>query len=80
MRMYDLIEKKKQGRSLTEQELDWMIAGFTEGAIPDYQMAAFFDGGLLSGDERAGNNRDDPGDGALRGDRRPVRHPGNQGG
>ena len=41
MRMYDLIEKKKQGRSLTEQELDWMIAGFTEGAIPDYQMAAF---------------------------------------
>ena len=41
MRMYDLIEKKKQGRSLTGQELDWMIAGFTEGAIPDYQMAAF---------------------------------------
>lgn len=41
MRMYDLIEKKKQGRSLTEQELDWMIAGFTEGVIPDYQMAAF---------------------------------------
>ncbi len=41
MRMYDLIEKKKQGRSLTEQELDWMIAGFTEGTIPDYQMAAF---------------------------------------
>ena len=41
MRMYDLIEKKKQGRSLTEQEMDWMIAGFTEGAIPDYQMAAF---------------------------------------
>ena len=34
MRMYDLIEKKKQGRSLTGQELDWMIAGFTEGAIP----------------------------------------------
>ena len=41
MRMYDLIEKKKQGRSLTGQELDWIIAGFTEGAIPDYQMAAF---------------------------------------
>ena len=41
MRMYDLIEKKKQGRSLTGQELDWMIAGFTEGTIPDYQMAAF---------------------------------------
>ena len=41
MRMYDLIEKKKQGQALTEQEIAWLIAGFTDGAIPDYQMAAF---------------------------------------
>ena len=41
MRMYDLIEKKKRGQELTEQEIQWMIQGFTEGEIPDYQMSAF---------------------------------------
>lgn len=40
MRMYDLIEKKKQGKALTRQELRWMVGGFVEGEIPDYQMAA----------------------------------------
>lgn len=40
MRMYDLIEKKKQGGHLTSDEIRWMIAGFTEGGIPDYQMSA----------------------------------------
>ncbi len=40
MRMYDLISKKKQGQSLSETEIREMVAGFTEGAIPDYQMAA----------------------------------------
>ena len=41
MRMYDLIEKKKLGCALTAEEIDWMIAGYTAGEIPDYQMAAF---------------------------------------
>ena len=40
MRMYDLISKKKQGEALSETEIREMIAGFTEGTIPDYQMAA----------------------------------------
>lgn len=40
MRMYDLIEKKKHGGHLTSDEIRWMIAGFTEGGIPDYQMSA----------------------------------------
>lgn len=40
MRMYDLIAKKKQGTPLSETEIREMIAGYTEGAIPDYQMAA----------------------------------------
>ena len=41
MRMYDLIEKKKLGKALTQQEIDWMVQGYTQGAIPDYQMSAF---------------------------------------
>lgn len=40
MRMYDLITKKKLGQELTKEEIYYMIEGFTDGSIPDYQMAA----------------------------------------
>ena len=40
MRMYDLIEKKKRGAALSDEEIAYMIQGFTAGDIPDYQMSA----------------------------------------
>lgn len=40
MRMYDLIMKKRNGNSLTKEEIDYMVMGFTNGEIPDYQMSA----------------------------------------
>ncbi len=40
MRMYDLIEKKKEGFPLSTQEIRWMIDGYTRELIPDYQMSA----------------------------------------
>ena len=40
MRMYDLILKKKKGEELSTEEIRYMIAGFTDGSIPDYQMSA----------------------------------------
>ena len=40
MRMYDLITKKKQGFELTSEEIQYMILGYTNGEIPDYQMSA----------------------------------------
>lgn len=40
MRMYDLIEKKKHGGALTSDEIREMIARYTQGTIPDYQMSA----------------------------------------
>lgn len=40
MRMYDLIMKKRNGASLTEEEIGFMIKGYTAGEIPDYQMSA----------------------------------------
>lgn len=40
MRMFDLIEKKKQGLSLTKEELSFMIEQYVKGEIPDYQMSA----------------------------------------
>lgn len=41
MRMYDLINKKKYGQAMTEEELTFIVEGFTKGDIPDYQMASF---------------------------------------
>lgn len=40
MRMYDLIEKKKRGFSLTKEEISYMIQGYMNGKIPDYQVSA----------------------------------------
>ena len=40
-RMYDLIEKKKHGQALTEDEIREMITAYTAGEIPDYQISAF---------------------------------------
>lgn len=41
MRMVDLIEKKRDGTALSDAEIRFIISGFTDGSIPDYQMAAF---------------------------------------
>ena len=40
MRMYDLIEKKKRGGSLSAEEIAYMVREFVAGDIPDYQMSA----------------------------------------
>lgn len=41
MRIIDLINKKKHGESLTGAEIDYIVQGYTQGKIPDYQMSAF---------------------------------------
>ena len=40
MRMYDIILKKRQGKELTKEEINYFIKGYTEGEIPDYQVSA----------------------------------------
>ena len=40
MNMYDLIMKKKKGLELTNEEIRYMIEGYTNEIIPDYQMSA----------------------------------------
>jgi len=39
--MVDLIEKKRDGYALTKEEIQFIIEGYTNGEIPDYQMSAF---------------------------------------
>ncbi len=35
-----IIEKKRDGEALSREEIEFFINGFTDGSIPDYQMAA----------------------------------------
>lgn len=49
MRMYDLIAKKRDGGSLTAQEMRYMIREYVNGNIPDYQMSAFLMAVYLKG-------------------------------
>ncbi|SBO16096.1 pyrimidine-nucleoside phosphorylase [Carnobacterium divergens] len=40
MRMVDVIEKKRDGKELTTEEIQFFINGYTDGSIPDYQASA----------------------------------------
>lgn len=49
MRMYEIIEKKRNGFELDDEEIYFFINGYTDGSIPDYQasaltMAIYFQG------------------------------------
>src|SRR5699024_12493729 len=40
MRMYDIIEKKRDGYALTKEEIRFFVDSYTDGKIPDYQVSA----------------------------------------
>ena len=40
MRAVDLIQKKRDGLALTQEEISWLIEGYVNGQVPDYQMSA----------------------------------------
>ena len=41
MRAVDIIMKKRNGYELTKEEIEFMVQGFTNGSIENYQMSAF---------------------------------------
>jgi pyrimidine-nucleoside phosphorylase len=41
MRMVDIIEKKRNGKELSKEEIQFFVNGYTNGMIPDYQASAF---------------------------------------
>lgn len=40
MQMTDIIEKKRDGGKLSQEEIQFFVAGYTDGSIPDYQASA----------------------------------------
>ncbi|MGM9904590.1 MAG: pyrimidine-nucleoside phosphorylase [Enterococcus sp.] len=40
MRMVDLIEKKRDGYTLSKEEIEYIITNYTNDTIPDYQISA----------------------------------------
>lgn len=40
MRIYDCIEKKRNGRILSKSEINYIINGYVNNTIPDYQISA----------------------------------------
>jgi pyrimidine-nucleoside phosphorylase len=49
MRAVDLIIKKREGNSLSSQEIDYLVQGYARSDIPDYQMSAFLMAAFLRG-------------------------------
>ena len=49
MRASDIILKKRDNRTHTREELDFMVAGATTGSVPDYQVSAWLMAVLLRG-------------------------------
>jgi len=49
MNAIDIINKKRCGGALSPEEIEYMVMGFTEGVIPDYQMSALLMAVCLQG-------------------------------
>src|SRR6266702_4769319 len=49
MRTVDLIQRKRNGEELAPEEIEFLVVGYTEGDIPDYQMSSFLMAVFLSG-------------------------------
>lgn len=52
MRAVDLIQKKRDGKTLTEEEINFLLDGYLDKSIPDYQMSAFLMATYFNGMEK----------------------------
>ena len=49
MNAYEIILNKREGRELTSEQLSYMVLGFLDGRVEDYQMSAFLMATFFSG-------------------------------
>ena len=49
MNTVELIKKKRDGKQLSDQEIEYLISDYSNGKIPDYQFSAFLMATYLRG-------------------------------
>lgn len=49
MRVYDCIQKKRDGGVLTAEEIEFIVAGVADDSIPNYQLSAFLMAAFIRG-------------------------------
>ena len=49
MNIIDIINKTKRRIALADDEIKWLVSGYTNGTIPDYQMSAWLMAVCLNG-------------------------------
>ncbi len=52
MRAVDIIQKKRDGHTLTEEEINFLLDGYLDKSIPDYQMSSFLMATYFNGMEK----------------------------
>ena len=49
MNTIDIIRKKRDSKTLSPEEIKFIISSYTKNKIPDYQFSAFLMAGYLNG-------------------------------
>jgi len=49
MQMYEIINKKRDKKKLSPEDIEYFVSGYTKGKIPDYQMSALLMAIFLNG-------------------------------
>lgn len=52
MRVVDIITRKRDGMTLSAEEIDFLVQGFNQGSIPDYQVSSWLMAIVLRGMDR----------------------------
>lgn len=56
MLLFELIKKKRDGKELSREEIEFIVSGYTHDGVPDYQISAFLMATFLRGMSRAETN------------------------
>ncbi len=65
MNILEIIEKKRDKKELTKQEIEYFVKGYVNEKIADYQAAALIMAIYLNGNDKTRNNKINNGNGTF---------------